>query len=305
MKGKGRRGGIGMGPAPLGGSCERRMLTSPWEPPSPAGRYARSDRELQRLERRVWELAWGTAGYGETNTEGPDHVTTLPSPRCAPAGVHSDWVLKLGLQQTDPRRGLGLVARRQTKGSGVWSGPLLGVCACGGEAESWTDSWPSHCGCWDAGSCSGGLFTGTAHVCLRAPWADCLRAQGMQLQWVYVPVAWWARMLWTYYQGPQEEVGPKGSASNTDLCGCTHRVAGGITESHVLAGSSWGGTCNGSSPRGSAPVLPTSHHSLEPDLGISTTTTGEQTLPLTGLWHPQSKEEALPNIQCGLWSPWH
>lgn len=35
--------------------------------------------------------------------------------------------------------------------------------------------------------------------------------------------------------------------------------------------------------RGSAPVSPTSHCSLEPDLGALTPTTGEQTLPPTGL----------------------
>ena len=53
-----------------------------------------------------------------------------------------------------------------------------------------------------------------------------------------------------------------------------------------------------SSPSRSTPVPPTSYCSLEPNLGASTPTTGEQTPPLTGMWQPQSKEEALFNTQC-------
>ena len=63
-----------------------------------------------------------------------------------------------------------------------------------------------------------------------------------------------------------------------------------------------GRTCSSSFPRGSVPILPTSHCRLEP-LGASTPTTGEQTLLATG--QPQSKQEALFNIQCRLWSPHH
>ena len=74
---------------------------------------------------------------------------------------------------------------------------------------------------------------------------------------------------------------------------------------HVQVDNSWGGIHSSSFPSGSSPVPPTSHHSLGLDLGASTSTTGEQTLPLIGLWQPQSKEEALPNIQCRLWSPQH
>ena len=72
---------------------------------------------------------------------------------------------------------------------------------------------------------------------------------------------------------------------------------------HVLVGSSWGGIHSGSIPSRSIPVPPTSHHSLEPNLMASGPTTGEEhTLPPTGLWQPQSKEEAPSNIQCRLWS---
>ena len=64
-------------------------------------------------------------------------------------------------------------------------------------------------------------------------------------------------------------------------------------------------THSGSFPSENALVLPTSQCSLEPDLGASTPTVGEQTLTPTGLWQPQSREEALPNIQRRLWSPQH
>ena len=48
-----------MRPAPLGGNCERRKIPSPWEPPSLAGKSGRTDRELQKLKRRV--QSWLTA----------------------------------------------------------------------------------------------------------------------------------------------------------------------------------------------------------------------------------------------------
>ena len=44
-------------------------------------------------------------------------------------------------------------------------------------------------------------------------------------------------------------------------------------------------------------------HSTKMDLTGSTSTAREQTLSLTGLWEPKSKEEALLNIHCRLWPP--
>ena len=41
--------GIRMGPAPLGGSCERGKVPLPWEPLSTVGRSVGTERELQRL----------------------------------------------------------------------------------------------------------------------------------------------------------------------------------------------------------------------------------------------------------------
>ena len=49
-----------------------------------------------------------------------------PQPR-TPAGTCRGWVLNLRLQRTDPGRGLGLAARRQPEGPGVWYGWQPGV----------------------------------------------------------------------------------------------------------------------------------------------------------------------------------
>ena len=69
--------------------------------------------------------------------------------------------------------------------------------------------------------------------------------------------------------------------------GGTPAVVGGVTESSQncmsAVESPWGGICSTSFPSRSTPVPPISHHSLEPDLGASTTTAGELTLPMTGL----------------------
>lgn len=51
-KGKGCRRGIGVGPEPLGGRCERKFPL-PWELPSLDGRPSGTERELQRLKWRV------------------------------------------------------------------------------------------------------------------------------------------------------------------------------------------------------------------------------------------------------------
>ena len=92
---------------------------SPWEPPSPAERSTGTNREIQRLERRVWKLVCGPAGQRETSTDSPGHALAHPRPRHASTYVSSTWVLKLGFQGTDPGRGLGLAVQRQLKGTGV------------------------------------------------------------------------------------------------------------------------------------------------------------------------------------------
>ena len=71
--------------------------------------------------------------HRETCTEGPVHLTAIPSLGPTSAGTHRGWVPKLGLQRTDLRRRLGLAAWRQPKGAGVWS-----TAANGGHAQEGT-----------------------------------------------------------------------------------------------------------------------------------------------------------------------
>lgn len=52
-----------MGPAPVGRSCEEGKVPSHWEPSSPAGRSAATDRELQRLGGEC--TSWLAAGRTE------------------------------------------------------------------------------------------------------------------------------------------------------------------------------------------------------------------------------------------------
>lgn len=78
---------------------------------------------------------------------------------------------------------------------------------------------------------------------------------------------------------------------------------------HPQINSSREGILSVFSPSGSAPSPPTSHttdekHSSETDLHASTTTR-EQTPPLTQHWQSQSKGEAPLNIQAWVWSPQH
>lgn len=111
-EGKREKRRCGEGPCTPGGSYDRGKAASPWGPPSLARSSAGRDRGLQRLERKVCELVCGPTRQKETSTDGPGHITVLPSPRCTPAGVCSDW-----LQQTDLEGQLGLVIQREPKRS--------------------------------------------------------------------------------------------------------------------------------------------------------------------------------------------
>lgn len=129
-----------MGSLPRRGSYERGKFPLPWQPPSPAGRSARTDRELQRLRGGSEQPACPRQNRGGL-------AQKVPSQRCVPAGVHRGWVLKLGLQQTCLRIILGLAVQRQHKGAGVWSEPQLG------EYAGWGPGPPEkpHCSCMHKG----------------------------------------------------------------------------------------------------------------------------------------------------------
>ena len=71
-----------MGPVPLGGSCERGKVPSPWEPPSPAGRSARTEREIQRLRGECSNrLAAGRAERDQHRWSWPPCCTLQPEMR--------------------------------------------------------------------------------------------------------------------------------------------------------------------------------------------------------------------------------
>ena len=48
------------------------------------------------------------------------HSSALPSLRHLSASTSEGWVRKLGLQRSDPERGLGWAARKQPEGAGAW-----------------------------------------------------------------------------------------------------------------------------------------------------------------------------------------
>lgn len=58
----------------------------------------------------------------------------------------------------------------------------------------------------------------------------------------FMSVHVYLRDFWANDWSPQVEVAPEDSISNSDLCGHTHQVAGGIRESDVLVDISWGRT---------------------------------------------------------------
>ena len=63
----------------------------------------------------------------------------------------------------------------------------------------------------------------------------------------------------------------------------THRVAACITNFHVPVENSWGRICSRLLSQREHSSTTSSQHSLDLDLGASTSTAGEQTLPPTGL----------------------
>ena len=66
------------------------------------------------------------AEQSKISTDAPGHLAALPSPRRLSADVRG---LGAETQASADKsgRGLGLAARRQAKGAGVWNAPQLGV----------------------------------------------------------------------------------------------------------------------------------------------------------------------------------
>ena len=84
MKAK-REKGIGMGPAPRGGTWKGGKVPPPWGAPSRVGTLAGTEGEPRRLggdhSGRL------VAARTESRTEVPRHLTVVSSPRLAAAGT--------------------------------------------------------------------------------------------------------------------------------------------------------------------------------------------------------------------------
>lgn len=90
------------------------------------------------------------------------------------------WVLKLGLQRTDPGKGLGLAVRRQPEAPGAWPSPQLGAHA----GQNVSPAEEPHCqhgkgGAWVHHSrlivsvlTAGVALVAAGSVHLVGPWAD-------------------------------------------------------------------------------------------------------------------------------------
>ena len=103
---------------------------------------------------------------------------------------------------------------------------------------------------------------------------------------------------------PTVEVRPR-AVQTTVSCVSPHNRRQVTAQKILLGGNLQQRNPWGSCPSRSTPILPASNRSSEADVEASTPTAGKQTLPLTGLWQPQSKEEDLLNSQCSLWSSKH
>lgn len=106
----------------LGGSCERRKVPHPMEPPSPdqQGHEGSSRDSEESAATRLWQ-----------EEQRVQHRWSLPppctsQPEITSTGACRGWVLKLGLQWTELGRRLGLLLQRQSEGlecsvSHIWS----------------------------------------------------------------------------------------------------------------------------------------------------------------------------------------
>ena len=125
-KGRGKQNGFNMGPAPLGGCQETGEVPSLWEPPSTAGRSARTGRNFlsEGSEQSVAMSLW-RANREELRGPWPFLLAAVHSLSLAPAGMHSGWVLKLRFQQKYQEKGLGLAVGRQHQGDRICIHPWL------------------------------------------------------------------------------------------------------------------------------------------------------------------------------------
>ena len=96
--------------------CVTGKVPLPWEAPFTSYETSQDKKGASEAQRRMQQSA--SASKTEICTECPGHLTACLSSRYMSSDVLGDWMLKPGLQQTDLRKGLGLVTWRQPKGTG-------------------------------------------------------------------------------------------------------------------------------------------------------------------------------------------
>ena len=173
-----------------------------------------------------------------------------------PPQTHQNYIYKWNNSHRIPTESLQKISYNQSykKNSQVTTAPAEGL-----KYEPITCTSPWHGGEAWAGSCAG-RFAST-HACLKD--------------------------LWAHYEHFRSGCGPSRAAPTTDFFVGVHTKWQAASQSCMSQCTAPGEEhAVASFSEGVLPVPPTSHHSLEPDLGASTPTTGEQTLTLTGLWQP-------------------
>ena len=361
---KKKKKGIGVGPAPLRGSCEREKFHSPWEGPSPAVRWAGTEGELQSL-RGEWS-SWIVVGRTERDLQ----RRSWPS-HCSPQLEASWWLVSAGpgcwnssfREQTwgenwawlhgDSLKGLECGPSHnwgcEQEGALVhhWS-PIVKLCAQreGQGQPQQSHSWCAHTGCSSTSTSSGST---------QAP-SSCTQRQGWNPSG-FPGTTWLQKQSWN--------LSVSAAVWSVDLC-TTGSFVNSVPVGHLSGllqssmqwqgqGLDWLSSSQGRSRCATMAVpvpdlglraVPNTMYFVSPHNGWQVTpwsalpggqllqrntqwlfsqqecsspaylilqfrngsggvysTTGEQTLPPTGLWQPQSKDEAPLNIQCRLWSP--
>ena len=110
---------------PLGGSCERGKVPSPWESHSPAGRSVETNRGS---EDRV-AAGFQQRGQRENSTDTLGQCPALPSPRHVYAGAHAGLGAESWVSANRPRERTGVVSTETAQGISVVWLQLPGVCA--------------------------------------------------------------------------------------------------------------------------------------------------------------------------------
>ena len=109
-KRKNRDKRIGMGPAPLGGSCEGGKISTHQEAPSLAemggwggrGSFGAMEESTATGGKKGKEERFPHRGLVPTSTHQPEKLV------CSPTGTGGGWELRFGLQRSDPRERTGV-----------------------------------------------------------------------------------------------------------------------------------------------------------------------------------------------------